>query len=292
MNNPLNAPGVIVLDTEPTDPTGKYTYKAILVRNHSDSDKPWERGLDGAWILKIVGIYDDMPSLTPGQWYLDTLLGYDDYGRYANSDFIYVDAGQGWKVGNMLAVLKEAQEIAYGKINEKEEEKIRFSNADLFKRPDMRNWYQKPENLKGYKKPQPIQLKKRKKQTPEIFSRKLELRTEINDLKQEIKDIHQSDDELGMEREDFLGWIQTEYDWKVLDILAAGASDEDKIQSLEEWNMDQDTKDKNIPDSKSLIDEYNRYYPAEEDLDKKIDDIENKIKEKYKELYDLEDMYE
>jgi ribosomal protein S15P/S13E len=118
LDNPLEAPGIIVLDTEPSDPRGKYQYKAILQRKHSDSEKPWERGFDGAWMLKIVGIYDDGPDITPGQWYLDTLLGYDDYGSGEKSDFIYIDAGQHWGVGNMLAVLKEAEEIAYGKIDE------------------------------------------------------------------------------------------------------------------------------------------------------------------------------
>lgn len=117
MNNPLEEPGVIVLDTEPSDPEKKHTYKAILQRKHSDSEKSWERGFDGHWILKIVGIYDDGPDITPGQWYLDTLLGYDDYGKRMG-DFIYIDAGQHWGVGNMIAVLKEAEEVAYGKMDE------------------------------------------------------------------------------------------------------------------------------------------------------------------------------
>jgi hypothetical protein len=117
MNNPLEDPGVIVLENEPSDPAKKHTYKAIIIRKHSDSEKSYERGFDGAWILKIVGIYDEGPDITPGQWYLDTLLGYDDYGKKMG-DFIYIDAGQHWGVGNMIAVLKEAEEIAYGKMDE------------------------------------------------------------------------------------------------------------------------------------------------------------------------------
>jgi hypothetical protein len=125
MNNPLEQPGVIVLETEPSDPTKKYPYKAILQRAHSNSDRPWERGFDGQWILKIIGIYNEGPSLTPGQWYLDTLLGYDDYGK-RTGDFIFIDAGQHWGCGNMIAVLKEAEELAYGTGNPDIQEHMRI----------------------------------------------------------------------------------------------------------------------------------------------------------------------
>jgi hypothetical protein len=118
LDNPLKTPGVIVLDTEPSDPRGKYQYKAILQRKHSDTEKSYEKGFDGAWILKIVLIDDNGLSITAGSWYLDTLLGYDDYGSRLKSDSIYIDYVSHWIVGNMIAVLEEAEEIAYGKMDE------------------------------------------------------------------------------------------------------------------------------------------------------------------------------
>jgi len=376
MNNPLEQPGIIVLDAEPTDPSGKYPYKAILQRKHSDNEKTYERGFDGAWILKIIGIYPDGPSLTPGQWYLDTLLGYSDFGRKLTSDFIYIDAGQKWGVGNMNAVLKEAEEVAYGQLEESlnegavkdlilrgpgrepmiiwasqnapftieelqqyaaenelsirelktlieiymedatdeeieilsdmeivileteregglnEEEEIRYSHGNYLP-PDMKNWYQKPENKVGYKEPQPIQLKRLKKKTPKVFSKMMELEGEIQDLTREVKDLYRRSKEFEGEREEFLAWLSDEYGWNILDMMASGISDEEKIKGMEEWNLAQDRKDKQIENPKRLIDEYRAYYPEEDqDVDAEISKIEDQIKEKAKELSDMEDLYE
>lgn len=79
----LNDGGIIELENKPTNfsntPYPQYT--AILQREHSDSANEWQRGYDGSYILKILSNHGSAWSLTPGQWYLDTLLGYDAYGR-------------------------------------------------------------------------------------------------------------------------------------------------------------------------------------------------------------------
>jgi hypothetical protein len=100
-------PGIIVLENQPIDPTGLYEYKAILERS------TW-KGSEHKWVLKIVGLYPDGDSLTPGQWYLDTLLGFDDYGSGRVNDIIYIDSGQKWYVKGMIPVLEEAEKIIYG----------------------------------------------------------------------------------------------------------------------------------------------------------------------------------
>ena len=100
----FDQPGIITLQNQPVDPKGKYEYKAILTRSDYDREK---------WVLKIIGLYPSGISMTPGQWYLDTLLGFDNTGARIG-DKIFIDYGAGWAVTNMLAVLKEAEEIIYG----------------------------------------------------------------------------------------------------------------------------------------------------------------------------------
>lgn len=275
-------PGIIVLENQPIDPTGKYEYKAILERSTF-------KGSEDKWVLKIVGIYPNGDSLTPGQWYLDTLLGFDDYGSGRSGDIIYIDFGQKWYVKGMTPVLKEAEEIIYGsEQNQLDEEFVdKYAHIPMH----LRNWYQKPEAQRGYEPPK--KAPRLKKKTPKVFSKMLELEGEIQDLQQEVKDLYRRNRELEGEREEFMSWISSEYDWNTLDLLNSGLSDKDKIQGMEEWNMKQDRKDKVIPNPKKLLDEYKAYYPDEDqDVDKEIDEIENRIKEKSKELSDMQDIYE
>ena len=377
----FDQPGIITLQNQPVDPRGKYEYKAILARSDYDREK---------WVLKIVGLYPSGISMTPGQWYLDTLLGFDNTGGRI-SDKIFIDYGAGWAVTNMLAVLKEAEEIIYGteelqeSLNEgavkdlllrgpgKEafiiwaEQHYPFEMEDLYqyakdnelgirelktlaelymedssdeeiemlsdlvmtiierereeglneevivdergrktwKDPyshipyNLRNWYQKPENQEEYIKfseEQKKEEKKRKakaaKNRPEAKQKIWDLGMEIHSLEQEVKELHRSMDQFDMEKEEFSGWVISQYDDRVLDLLNSGLSDQEKIKEMEKWNVEQDRKDKVIPNPKQLLSEYKTFYPdEEEDISAQIELKEKEIELKEKELEELEDLY-
>jgi hypothetical protein len=187
-------------------------------------------------------------------------------------------------LSDLVMVIAEGRQ--YGEINEAEE--IRYSN--LRDEPDRRNWYQKPEARSDYAKPQPIKLKKK---TPKIFSKILELELEIKDLSRDVRDLRRRGQEGENEREEFLAWIQEQYDWNILDLLASGISEEDKVKQMENWNIQQDKKEKSIENPQKLVDEYRSYYPEDEDqkLEEEIEQIENEIRKKGRELSDLEDQY-
>ena len=101
----------ILLENRPIDIIGEKPYRAILTRRKEaskfeDADK---------WILKIfmktkVGMW----QLTPGQWYLSTLLGEDQYGYedYREEDVIEIEGK--WRVAGMSDVVQEA----VAKVNE------------------------------------------------------------------------------------------------------------------------------------------------------------------------------
>jgi hypothetical protein len=282
--NPLEAPGVIVLENEPSDPRNKYQYKAILVRKHSDSEKSYERGFDGAWILKIVGIYDNGPDITPGQWYLDTLLGYDGYGSGKISDFIYIDAGQHWGVGNMIAVLKEAEEIAYGKMDEAFVDKYAHIPMHL------RNWYQKPENQSGYEEEKKVRPPQKKKPTKKAIEKMENLEGEIADLRGYLRVLRSDNTSKNNEAEQYSSDIIETYGWSFLDMLNSGLSKEEKIKAIEEWNFSQDEKSRNIKNPEAILRDHEYYYG--EESDKEEEELEKQIEEKEKELSKLAGVYE
>jgi hypothetical protein len=368
IDNPLEAPGVIVLENEPSDPTKKYPYKAILQRAHADTDKPWERGFDGQWILKIVRIYTDGPSLTPGQWYLDTLLGYDDYGKRIG-DFIYIDAGQHWGCGNMLAVLKEAEEIAYGKANEslnegavkdlllrgpgeesfinwisentpltlpvlrnyakenemtltelqalatlymeeasgrdleildhlvmtimegKQEGEIDEAFVDKYAHIPLhlRNWYQKPENQTGYEE-EKIKPLRKKKPTKKAIEKMENLEGEIQDLRGYLRSIRSDNSSRHNESEQYSSEIIEKYGWEFLDMLNSGISKEEKLKAIEEYNMAQDEKSREIKNPESVLSDHEYYYGEEKD--KEEEELEKQIEQKEEELSKLGSVYE
>lgn len=274
----LDKPGIIVLDTEPKDPNGKYPYKAILQRNHE------YKGFDGAWILIIVGIYPGGPSSTPGQWYLDTLLGYDGYGSGRRSDFIYIDHGQNWGVGNMLAVLKEAEETVYGKMDESLDEEFIDKYAHIPMR--MRNWYQKPENQPGYEDPKKVKTPKKKKPSQKIIEKKWDIEGEIQDLKNSLRSLRRDSQDRDNEAEQFSSDIIERYGWEFMDMLNSGLSKEDKLRAIEKWSVEQDEKHKVINNPESILREYDYYYDQkheeeEEDLEKQIETKENELEELY-----------
>ncbi len=470
LENPLEEPGVIVLDTEPTDPTKRFPYKAIIVRKHANNEKPWERGFDGAWILKIVGIYTDGPSLTPGQWYLDTLLGYDDYGSKIG-DFIYIDAAQHWGVGNMLAVLKEAEEIAYGKMDESlhggalllkgfgpflggisknsslatsryarkneiyepflawiyKNSPLTISALERYARKNemtlselrdlatlymedatdkeikildnlvmtiegkideslnegavrdlilrgpgrepmiiwasknapfsieelqeyaaenelsirelktiieiymedatdeemeilsdmeivileteregglneafedkyahipmnLRNWYQRPEVQAEYEEEKKVRSPKKRKPTKKVIEQIENLEGKIQDLRGYLRILQNDNANRHSESEEYSVEIINTYGEDILDLLNSGASDDEKIRLMKEWNLNQDEKDKEIGDPKSLVQEHSYYYGEEKD--KEEGELEKQIGEKEKELDKLTGLYE
>jgi len=278
----LDKPGIIVLDTEPKDLNGKYPYKAILERNHE------YKGFDGAWILKIVGIYPDGPSLTPGQWYLDTLLGYDGYGSERKSDFIYIDHEAKWGVSNMLAVLKEAEETVYGKMDGPlvEEFVDKYAHIPMH----LRNWYQKPENQLGYEPPKKERVPKKKKPTEKIFSKKWDLEGEIQDLKYSLKSLRSDNQNRDNESEQYSSDIIERYGWDFLDMLNSGISREEKLRAIEKWSVEQDERHKEIKNPESILREHEYYYS--QDSDKEEEDLENQIEAKEKELEELYKSYD
>lgn len=275
----LDKPGIIVLDTEPKDPNGKYPYKAILERNHE------YKGFDGAWILKIVGIYPDGPSLTPGQWYLDTLLGYDGYGSERKSDFIYIDHGQHWGVGNMLAVLKEAEETVYGKLDEEFVDKYAHIPMHL------RNWYQKPEAQAGYEEEKRVKPARKKKPSQKNIEKKWDIEGEIQDLKNTLRNLRRDTQDRDNESEQYSSDIIEKYGWDFMDMLNSGLSREEKLKAIEKWNIEQDEKNREIKNPEAILREHEYYYgqdheKEEEDLEKQIEEKENELEELYK-IYDF-----
>ena len=61
---------------------------------------------------------------------------------------------------------------------------------------------------------------------------------------------------------------------------------------MEKWNVEQDRKDKVIPNPKQLLSEYKTFYPdEEEDISAQIELKEKEIELKEKELEELEDLY-
>jgi len=278
----LDKPGIIVLDTEPKDPNGKYPYKAILERNHE------YKGFDGAWILKIIQEINGELRLTPGQWYLDTLLGYDGYGSERKSDLVYIDHGAKWGVSNMLAVLKEAEETVYGKMDESLDEEFvdKYAHIPM----NMRNWYQKPENQSGYEPPRKERAPKKKKPTEKIFNKKWDLEGEIQNLKDNLRSLRRDNQDKNNESEQYSSDIIERYGWGFLDMLNSGISREEKLQAIEKWSMEQDEKNKEIKNPESILREYEYYY--KEDSDKEEDDLENQIEAKEKELEELYQSYD
>ena len=109
-----NRPGIIVLKNEPISGSEKGRYKAYLKRGDSTSSS-----FDGNWVLHLIYDFnkDNTWQGTPGSWYLDTLLGYDGFGDRVG-DMLYIDYGAKWFVTGMVPVLKEAEEIVYGKVDE------------------------------------------------------------------------------------------------------------------------------------------------------------------------------
>ena len=119
-----------------------------------------------------------------------------------------------------------------------------------------------------------------------------DLGMEIHSLEQEVKELHRSMEQFDMEKEEFSGWVISEYDDKVLDLLNSGLSDQAKIRGMEKWNVEQDRKDKVIPNPKSLLGEYKAFYPEEDkDISAQIEAKEKEIEIKEKELEELEDLY-
>lgn len=274
-------PGVIVLENQPIDPTGKYEYKAIL-------EKSTFRGSEHKWVLKIVGLYPNGISLTPGQWYLDTLLGFDDFSHGPINDIIYIDYGQKWYVKGMVPVLKEAEEIIYGSEKNQIDEEFVDKYAHIPMR--MRNWYQKPENQPGYEEPKKIKIPRKKKPSEKILRKIEDLEGEIQDLKYNLKSLRDDNTNRNNESEQYSSDIIERYGWDFLDMLNSGLSREEKLKAIEEWNMRQDEKHRDIKNPESILREHDYYYG--EDSEKEEEDLEKQIEEKETELVQLSEIYE
>jgi uncharacterized protein with gpF-like domain len=273
-------PDIIVLENQPIDPTGKYEYKAIL-------EKSTFRGSEHKWVLKIVGIYPSGTSLTPGQWYLDTLLGFDEFGGKI-SDIIYIDYGQKWYVKGMIPVLKEAEGIIYGS----EENQLEEAFVDKYAHIPyhLRNWYQKPENQAGYEEPKKERPHKPKKPTRKAIEQMENLEGEIQDLKGYLRVIRSDNTSKNNESEQYSSDIIENYGWDFLDMLNSGLSKEEKLKAIEEWNMKQDEKHKNIKNPESILRDHEYYYGGESD--KEEEELEKQIEEKEKELDKISSLYE
>jgi len=93
----------------------KYILKAEV---RYGSDTPHRALLtheDGAYYIKIeMQCKDGEWHVTPGQWYLSTLVGADKWGGHPGKwvdDKIFIDFGQGWFITGMHDVLEEALNI-------------------------------------------------------------------------------------------------------------------------------------------------------------------------------------
>ena len=276
--------GTIVLENEPQDPSGERHYKAILSRNLGEKSSSF----DGAWVLRIIRDFEnnDDWSGTPGSWFLDTLLGYDNFGS-RSEDRVYIDYGNDWFVTGMAPVLKEAEETVYG-VNEAEEP-VRYTGKFVRdpKNPDILYHGGK---LAGHEstKYETIDKKLTDKQYEELQKLQRErndLDDQIDQLEDERKQMKQQQRDLAMEREEFDASVQEQYGYDVLDLLNSGLSDEEKIKSMKEKDMMQDETGRMIGDPKQLISEYN-YYWGKGRTDDDFEEQQEKLKKEITKLAD------
>jgi len=95
----------ILLNNRPIDILADRLYRGILTKRKEGNNIERE----DEWILKIfMKTKSGMWQLTPGQWYLSTLLGEDQYGfkDYREEDEIEID--NNWRVAGMTDVVQEA----------------------------------------------------------------------------------------------------------------------------------------------------------------------------------------
>jgi hypothetical protein len=88
---------------------GKHEYAAFV----EPSDTKW-MPFKYKSVLKLYGIKDDGQIYpTPGQWYVDTLLGRGDISLRSGriGDTISIDTGQGWSVEGMSKIMDEILEL-------------------------------------------------------------------------------------------------------------------------------------------------------------------------------------
>jgi hypothetical protein len=153
----------------------------------------------------------------------------------------------------------------------------------------LRNWYQKPENQSGYKAKK-VSSPKKKKPTKKVIEQMENLEGEIQDLRYSLKGIQSDNRNRHNESEEYSSEIIEKYGWDFLDMLNSGLSKEEKLKAIEEWNMAQDERSKEIKNSESILREHDYYYSEEED--KKEEDLEKQIDQKEEELSKLENVYE
>lgn len=99
----------IFLENRPIDMTENRKYLAILTK----IKQPSARERAGEWILKIfMQGTSGKWQLTPGQWYLKTLLGYDEYNQsdFLDEDIISIDGTPNWKIAGMIDIIAESVE--------------------------------------------------------------------------------------------------------------------------------------------------------------------------------------
>jgi uncharacterized protein YukE len=278
-------PGTIVLENEPKDPDGERRYKAILRRNDD-----LQTNFDGAWVLKIIRDFnkDGDWDGTPGSWFLDTLLGYDGFSR-KSEDRVYIDFDSKWYVVGMVPVLKEAEDIVYGGVNEAKEEPIRYTGKFV---PDPKNpsYLYHGGKLAGHEttKYETIDKKLTDKQYEELQKLQRErndLDDQIDMLEDERKSLIQQQRDLAMEREEFDASVQEQYGFDVLDLLNSGLSDAEKIKSMKEKDMMQDERGKMIGNPENLISEYN-YYWGKGRTDDDFEEQQEKLKKEITKLAD------
>lgn len=105
---------VSYLKNRPIGLNENHQYRAVIYQDPDYENK---------WILAIEVYHNNKNgegwNVTPGQWYLESLLGEDNYTSPHSmvKDTIMIDDGQKWGVTNMIPVLKEAKKIRDEYIN-------------------------------------------------------------------------------------------------------------------------------------------------------------------------------
>lgn len=173
-----------------------------------------------------------------------------------------------------------------------EDDETRVSQSMNPYGPDMRNWYQKPENKLGYVEPK--KSPRPKKMSSKVQNQIWDIEGQIDDLKNEIRwtmERYESPSYEGAEGEieNFFGEVGSE----AADILNSGAykSDEEKAYALRELGIEQ---------PEQIIKDYYYYYPEfdptkeeeRKEAEEKVKRIEAEIEQLETKLSQLEEMYE